>query len=122
MKFVTVRDLATGESSNRPHDTLTLDVPVDFPRAGGVCYVTDGFRASYTKAAGKPVMYSATPRPLSWRSEGERCLVARSGGATRRLRHYRLCSVERTADGTRSASAVLGGTGVGGVVVRDPRC
>jgi hypothetical protein len=99
MKLMLVRDLATGESSNRPDDTPTLDVPLDFPRAS-VVSVTDGFRASYTASGGKPVTYSATPRPLSWRTGGERCLVARSGGAARRLRHYRLCVVERFADAT----------------------
>ena len=91
---VTVRDLATGQRSSRPHDTLTLDVPVDFLRAGGVCSVADGFRATYTGVEGKQVSHNVVPRPLAWRMEGERCLVARSGGAPRRLRHYRLCSVE----------------------------
>jgi len=97
MTPVTVRDLATGNRSSRPHDTLTLDVPVDFPRAGGVYSVEDGFRATYLAVEGKRVIYNVVPRPLSWRREGERCLVARSGAAPRRLRHYRLCSVEGIA-------------------------
>jgi len=95
MTPVTVRDLATGQRSSRAHDTLTLDVPVDFLRTGGVCSVADGFRATYTAVEGKQVSHNVVPRPLAWRMEGERCLVARSGGgAPRRLRHYRLCSVE----------------------------
>src|SRR3989442_15964691 len=75
MTSVTVRDLATGQRSSRPHDTLTLDVPVDFLRTGGVCSVADGFRATYTGIEGKPVIHNVVPRPLSWRTEGERCLV-----------------------------------------------
>jgi hypothetical protein len=118
---VMVRDLATGESSSRPHDTLTLDVPLDFPRPGGVFSVEDGFRATYTAVEGKQVVYSVTPRPLAWRTEGETCLVARSGRAARRLRHYRLCSVVRAADATRSESGILGGPDVPGVVVRGLR-
>jgi hypothetical protein len=98
MTFVTVRDLATGECSSRPRETLTVDVPVDFLRAGGVFAVEDGFRATYTAVERKQVIQNVSPRPLSWRAEGERCLVARSGGTARRLRHYRLCCVERTPD------------------------
>jgi len=93
----TVLDLATGERSIRAHDTLTLDVPRDFPRAGGVFTVADGFRASYMAIAGRQVVRQVTPRPLSWRAEGETCLVARTGNGLRRLRHYRLCSVEPAA-------------------------
>jgi hypothetical protein len=94
---VCIRDLATGQRSNRPHDTLTLDVPVDFPRAG-VFSVADGFRATYLAVGGKQVICNVTPRPLSWRTQGETCLVARSAGSARRLRQYRLCFVEHTAD------------------------
>ena len=97
MTPIAVLDLATGERSTRAHDTLTLDVPRDFLRAGGVFTVSDGFRASYTAIAGKQILRQVTPRPLSWRAEGETCLVARSSSALRRLRHYRLCSVERAA-------------------------
>jgi hypothetical protein len=91
---ISVLDLATGERSHRAHDTLTLDVPGDFPRAGGIFTVADGFRGSYTAMAGKQVIRHVTPRPLSWRIEGEMCLVARSSSGLRRLRQYRLCSIE----------------------------
>jgi hypothetical protein len=92
--LIRVRDLATGQISSRPHDTLTLDVPVDFLRIG-IFSVADGFRATYTAVGGKQVIYSVTPEPLSWRTHGENCLVARSANSARRLRQYRLCSVER---------------------------
>jgi hypothetical protein len=97
MTPIAVLDLATGERSMRAHDTSTLDVPRDFLRAGGIFSVADGFRASYTAIAGKQVSHQVTPRPLSWRTEGETCLVARSGSGLRRLRHYRLCSIEGLA-------------------------
>lgn len=97
MTPIAVMDLATGERSVRAHDTLTVDVPGDFLRAGGVFAVADGFRASYTAIAGKQIIRQVTPRPLSWRAEGETCLVARSGSGLRRLRHYRICSIEGSA-------------------------
>jgi hypothetical protein len=94
---IAVLDLATGERSTRPHDTLTLDVPGDFLRVGGVFTVADGFRASYTAIAGKQVIRQVTPRPLSWRLGGEVCLVARSSSSLKRLRQYRLCTIEALA-------------------------
>ena len=97
MMPIAVMDLATGERSIRAHDTLTLDVPRDFLRTGGIFSVADGFRASYTAIAGKQIFRQVTPRPLSWRAEGETCLVARSGSSLRRLRHYRICSIEGSA-------------------------
>jgi hypothetical protein len=89
--LVEVRDLETGERTNRPADTLTLDRPTDLPR-DGVLTVADGFRASYTATSGKQVTRRVTPGPLGWRRQGETCLVARTGG-TRRLRQYRACSL-----------------------------
>ncbi|MGZ6126150.1 MAG: hypothetical protein ACXWLR_14375 [Myxococcales bacterium] len=94
MTPIAVLDVATGERSVRAHDTLTLDVPRDFPRTGGVFTVSDGFRANYMAIAGKQVIRNVTPRPLSWRAEGEMCLVARTGSGLRRQCHYRLCSIE----------------------------
>jgi hypothetical protein len=96
---VSVRDLGTGEQSSRPNDTLTLDVPHDFPRASGVFTVADGFRASYTTADGRQVNCSVTARPLRWRIKGEMCLIARTGGV-RRMRQYRLCSVSPDDEAT----------------------
>ena len=94
MMTIGVRDVVSGDRSSRPGDTLTADVPADFPREGGVFTVSDGFRASYGAVGGKHVTRNVRPQPLSWRIEGEQCLVARSGGTARRLRQYRLCILE----------------------------
>jgi hypothetical protein len=90
---IAVRDVVSGDRSSRPRDTPTADVPADFPR-NGVFTVADGFRASYGAVGGKQVTRNVRPQPLSWRIGGEQCLVARSGGAARRLRQYRLCILE----------------------------
>jgi|SRR3954468_7916343 len=90
MTLVAVRDIETGAPANRPADTPSLDVPTDLA-SGTIFTVADGFRASYTTAAGKQVSRKVTPRPLGWRLQGETCLVARTGGARRGIRHYRLC-------------------------------
>jgi len=87
---VAVRDLETGAAAERPSDTPTLDVPGDLA-SGTIFSVAEGFRASYTTAAGKQVTRKVTPGPLGWRAGGETCLVARSGGARRGIRQYRLC-------------------------------
>jgi hypothetical protein len=88
--LVAVRDLETGAPANRPSNTPTLDVPADLA-PGAIFTVADGFRASYTTAAGKQVSRNVTPGPLAWRAQGETCLIARTGGAQRGIRHYRLC-------------------------------
>ena len=90
MTVVAVRDLETGAAADRPADTPTLDVPADLA-SGTIFTVADGFRASYTSADGKQVTRKVTPGPLGWRAQGETCLVARSGGARRGIRQYRLC-------------------------------
>jgi hypothetical protein len=90
---VGVLDLASGEASERPTDTLTLDVPRDLPRTGTVS-VDDGRRGRYVAADGHDVVYAVLLRPLRWRAHGETCLVARTGGAKRRTRQYRLSLVE----------------------------
>jgi len=92
MTAIALRDVVSGDRSSRSRDTPTADVPADFPR-DGVFTVADGFRASY-EVRGKHVTRNVRPRPLSWRIEGEQCLVARSGGTARRLRQYRLCILE----------------------------
>lgn len=90
--LIAVHDLETGAPANRPADTPTLDVPVDLA-SGTILTVADGFRVSYTTSAGKQVSRKVTPGPLGWRVQGETCLVARTGGARRGLRQYRLCSI-----------------------------
>ncbi|HEX9579247.1 MAG TPA: hypothetical protein VF993_15945 [Myxococcales bacterium] len=94
MPVIDVVDFSSGRKCGRPRDTLTLDVPADLPREGFV-EVGDGLRGSYLAASGNHVLYNASPRPLSWRAPGELCLVARSGGASRRMRQYRLCTEAR---------------------------
>ena len=111
MNVVAVRDLETGAAASRPSDTPTLDVPVDLA-SGTILTVADGFRASYTTAAGKQVTRKVTPEPLGWRAQGETCLVARSGGARRarqrrRRRASTRCSIlsERARPKATSANA-----------------
>lgn len=106
MDLVTVRDLETGEQTSRPADTLTLDLPANLP-PGGIFTVADGFRASYATVTGKLVTRTVTPGPLGWRSEGEACLIARSGRGGRTLRHYRACRIAPTG------SAPLHDDGIG---------
>jgi hypothetical protein len=87
-----ILDVTSGEESERSGDTLTLDVPRDLPRTAAVS-VEDGLRGRYVAAEGHPVAYGVVPRPLCWRIHGETCLVARSGGAMRRTRQFRLSIV-----------------------------
>jgi hypothetical protein len=42
------------------------------------------------------IVYGVLLRPLGWRRRDEICLVARSGGALRRTKQYRLCVVDPT--------------------------
>lgn len=85
--------LSSGRVSDRSSDTLTLDVPADFDRGACVATVDAQSRASYLSTAGRTLVNSAHPRPLSWRVPGEECLVAR-------VRHtadetaFRLCTVD----------------------------
>jgi hypothetical protein len=67
MMLVAVRDLETGAPAHRPADTPTLDVPGDLA-SGTILTVADGFRASYTIAAGKQVFRKVAPGPLGWRA------------------------------------------------------
>src|SRR5207248_1963310 len=104
---IAAREVSSGDGPSGPAVTPTAEVPVDFRRGGGVFTISDGFRASYGKVGGKQVNRNVRPRPLSWRIEGEQCLVARSGGAARRLRQYRLCILEPA--GTPTPEEPIGG-------------
>jgi hypothetical protein len=88
-----VRDLTSGETSERSGDTLTLDVPRGLPKAAAVS-VEDGRRGRYLGSDGHGVVYGVVLRPLCWRARGETCLVARTGGSKRRVRQFRLSLVE----------------------------
>jgi len=90
---VAILDLTSGEGSERPGDTLTLDVPVDLPRTSAVS-VEDGRQGRYLDGDGHGVVYVVVLRPLCWRVRGETCLVARSGGSKRRVRQFRLSRIE----------------------------
>jgi hypothetical protein len=96
---ICVLDLTSGESSERSRETLTLDVPHDLSRPGAVS-VVDGVRGHYLAAGGRAMVYAVVLRPLCWRLPGETCLVARSGGTTRRTRQFRLSQVERAGTPT----------------------
>ena len=60
----------------------------------GIVSVEDGRRGRYVTNDGCGVVYSVLLRPLGWRQPGETCLVARSGGALRRTKQYRLSVVD----------------------------
>jgi hypothetical protein len=91
--LIGVLDLASGAASQRPIATLTLDVPRDLPESG-VVSVEDGRRGRYVTKDGQGVVYGVLLRPLGWRRRGETCLVARTGGALRRTKQYRLSLVD----------------------------
>ena len=96
--LIGVLDLASGAASQRPIATLTLDVPHDLSESGLVS-VDDGRRGRYVANDGRAVIYSVLPRPLGWRGRGETCLVARTGGAFRRTKQYRLSLVDPISPG-----------------------
>jgi hypothetical protein len=96
--LIGVLDLASGAASHRPTTTLTLDVPRDLPKSG-VVSVDDGRRGRYFANDGRGVVYGVLLRPLGWRRRDEICLVARSGGALRRTKQYRLCVVDPSPRG-----------------------
>ncbi|MFL5309872.1 MAG: hypothetical protein ACJ79H_05395 [Myxococcales bacterium] len=96
MTRIAVIDLASGETSERSGDTLTLDVPTGLPSAGAVS-VVDGVRGHYLAADGHGLVYGVVLRPLCWRARGETCLVARTGGSKRRTRQFRMSRIEPPA-------------------------
>ena len=93
--LIGVLDLASGAASHRPPTTLTLDVPRDLPKSG-IVSVDDGRRGRYCANDGRGVVYGVLLRPLGWRRRDEMCLVARSGGALRHTKQYRLSVVDPT--------------------------
>ena|SRR5450432_427277 len=94
--IIPVLDLGSRKVTDRPSQTLTLDVPVDFDRSTGVASVDGQSRAHYLSTAGIELVNAAHPRPLSWRVRGEQCLVARNRGTANEL-GYRLCTVDPNA-------------------------
>jgi hypothetical protein len=90
---IPVVDLNSGRTTERPRQTMTLDIPPDFDRTACVATVNARSEAHYLSNAGTTLVNDAHPRPLSWRIRGEECLVARSRGTANELA-YRLCTVD----------------------------
>jgi hypothetical protein len=93
--MITLVDLRTGAISTRPSDTRTLDVPKDFDPETAVATFDSRSQALYRAANGQEMTRAVHPRPLSWRVEGEECLVAEEGVASSAVR-FTLCAIERT--------------------------
>jgi hypothetical protein len=85
--MITLVDLRTGAVSARPSDTRTLDVPGDLDPDTAVAALDAQSHAQYRALSGKDVSRSVHPRPLSWRVEGEECLVAEEGVASSAVRY-----------------------------------
>jgi len=94
-RMITLVDLKTGAVVARPSDTRTVDVPGDIDLETLVASLDGRSNVLYRAATGKEVSRAAHPRPLSWRVEGEECLVADEGSAGG-TGHYTLCTVEPT--------------------------
>ncbi len=92
-RMITLVDLRTGAVSTRSSDTRTLDVPGDLDPETGVADLDARSHAVYRAASGKDVSCPVHPRPLSWRVEGEECLVVEEGAGSVR---YTLCAIEPT--------------------------
>jgi hypothetical protein len=93
-RLIAIVDLGNGEVQERPSDTLTLDVPADFDRPGGVVSVDAQSHGHYIGTDGKSREYHAFVRPLSWRVRGEECLVADRSKRSSLPRLYRLAAVD----------------------------
>ena len=92
-RMISIVDLNTGVVSVRPSTTSTLDVPVDLDRERGVASFLKS-HTHYFSTTGKSIAKASLPRPLSWRVDGEECLVANlSEGMTERC-SFTLAAVE----------------------------
>lgn len=95
-RMIPIVDLATGTVSELSSDTSTLDLPGDFDRQSAVASLDTRSQAHYFSIDGKSVSGAMHPRPLSWRAQGEECLVA-TGTRAATAEHpssYKLCAVE----------------------------
>jgi hypothetical protein len=95
-RMIPIVDLSSGTISDRPSNTLTLDLPVDFDRAEPNAELDAESRVRYLSLDGKRVVRAVFPRPLSWRVHGEECLVSdhASAATAGRPRSYSLFAVE----------------------------
>jgi len=92
-RMIPIVDLKTGEVLLRSSDTSTLDVPADLDRDTGVALLVKS-HAHYFSTAGKSVIGTTFPRPLSWRVRGEECLLADPGAGRMDGSSYTLVAVE----------------------------
>ena len=95
-RMIVIVDLATGRVSERASDTSTIDLPGDFDRQTAVASLDLRSQAHYFSTGGKNVTGAVHPRPLSWRVQGEECLIAIGNGAAtaEHPKSYKLCAVE----------------------------
>jgi hypothetical protein len=95
-RMISIVDLATGRVSELPSNTPTFDVPQGFAQETPIAVLNDRLHAHSSKATGAEVKPAAFPRPLSWRVQGEECLVD-TGGHAATPSHpsdCRLCAIE----------------------------
>src|SRR3954463_13152490 len=92
-RTIAIVDLSSGRITDRPRETLTLDVPADFDRSACVASVDSHSCARYLSTAGTMLVNPAHPRPLSWRVRGEECLGPRARRNADGI-GYRLCAVD----------------------------
>ena len=76
IRMIKLQNPASGEVVIRSSDTLTLDIPPDFDRVNGSVSLDSKWHAHHIAADGRNHAYTAMTRPLSWRAQGEECLVA----------------------------------------------
>ena len=93
-RMIAIVDLEDGQVHERPSDTLTLDVPVDLDRPGGVVSLDEQSHGHYIATDGKKREYQACTRPLSFRAHGEECLVVERLRGSSPSRLYRLIAVD----------------------------
>ena len=95
-RMISLVDLTSGTVVARRSDTRTLDVPADFDPDANAAALDGRSHALYRTVNGKEVSRAVHPRPLSWRAEGEECLVADEGAGGSGAGLYTLCAIERT--------------------------
>lgn len=95
-RMIMIVDLKSGAIIARSSDTSTLDVPDDFDPESTTAALDSRSHALYRNTNGKEVSRAVHPRPLSWRVQGEVCLVARQEPARSAAGGYSLCEIEPT--------------------------
>lgn len=93
IRMIPVLNQTTGKVMQKPSNTATLDLPVDFDRARPAVALDSHCHAHYVDALGKTASRSTVPRPLSWRVYGEECLIADRPSKLPDLSSYTLARV-----------------------------